>query len=253
MSSEQIDDRRVALITGCCGGIGQALVEVFADAGYRVIGVDQDASAPARVDEYLRMDLRQFADDAQYRDAECAKIRAVLPTGNLHALINNAAVQITDRFERLTVDQWQQTLDVNLLAPALLIRSLLDELKSAHGTVVNVSSIHARLTKPGFAAYATSKAALAGLTRALAVECAPAIRVNAVEPAAVDTPMLRKGFADQPDLPGVLADFHPVGRIGRPQEIAAACLYLCSDSAQFINGSVISLDGGAGSRLHDPV
>jgi len=133
-----------------------------------------------------------------------------------------------------------------------LTQVLLPALERGRGSIVNVASVHANLTKPGFVAYATSKAALVGLTRSLAVDLGRRVRVNAVLPAATATPMLSAG------LPGAgavdaLGAGHPLGRIARPEEVAAAVVYLSSEGASFITGAVLAVDGGVGARLHDPV
>jgi NAD(P)-dependent dehydrogenase (short-subunit alcohol dehydrogenase family) len=118
--------------------------------------------------------------------------------------------------------------------------------------VVNIGSIHSALTKPRFTCYATSKAALGGLTRSLAVELGGTVRVNELNPAATDTPMLRAGFEGKPGAFERLAAVHPAGRIAAPDEVARAALFLTSDAASFINGESLRVDGGVGVRLHDP-
>jgi NAD(P)-dependent dehydrogenase (short-subunit alcohol dehydrogenase family) len=121
------------------------------------------------------------------------------------------------------------------------------------GVIVNVGSVHAHATKPGFAAYATSKAALHGLTRALALDLAPAIRVVTIAPAAIDTDMLRAGFESLPESFAALQGVHPLERIGSPKEIGEAIVWLASSEAAFMTGSTLWMDGGVLSRLHDPV
>jgi NAD(P)-dependent dehydrogenase (short-subunit alcohol dehydrogenase family) len=134
-----------------------------------------------------------------------------------------------------------------------LTQKLFSLLEKARGSVVNISSIHAKLTKPEFSCYATSKAALLGLTKSMAVELGSKVRINAICPAAVSTPMLLAGFDGQSEAYEILSSMHPVGRIAEPSEVAKLALFLASKDAQFINGSSLELDGGIGSRLHDPV
>ena len=141
---------------------------------------------------------------------------------------------------------------MNLFAPFALIRGLLPQLKRAQGSVVNIASVHAHLTKPGFAAYATSKHALVGLTKSLAVDLAGAVRVNCINPAATATPMLIAGFEGRSEAMESLADMHPSGRIAEPLEVARAAVFLASESASFINGAALDVDGAIGARLHDP-
>ena len=168
------------------------------------------------------------------------------------AVVHNAAVQRLGPFEQLRLPDWQHTLDVNLTAPVAISRALLPQLKRQRGSIVHIGSIHSQLTKPGFTAYATSKAALAGLTRAMAVELGGSVRVNAIEPAAIATPMLEAGFAKNPDLRAQLDEFHPIGSIGSPDDVARTVLFLLDPANSFLNGCVLALGGGIHSRLHDP-
>ena len=184
---------KTAIVTGAAGGIGAALCAAFGQAGYRVIGCDLREGA-SNCDVFLQFDLRALSTSASDRDAVLGRIREALGGDGVAALVNNAAVQVLGSADTLTADDWRATLDVNLLAPFLLTQGLLPELERAGGSVVNVASVHAHLTKPGFVAYATSKAALVGLTRSLAVDLGSRVRVNAVLPAATATPMLLAGL-----------------------------------------------------------
>jgi NAD(P)-dependent dehydrogenase (short-subunit alcohol dehydrogenase family) len=245
--------QRLALVTGAAGGIGRALVRAFGAAGYEVIATDCLAR-PEGLDcaLYLEADLARTVRDVPYAATVFDRVRDRAGAGGLHALVNNAALQVLGGLDDLSLDDWQRTLDVNLLAPFLWTQALRAELEAARGCVVNVSSIHARLTKRNFVAYATSKAALSGMTRALAVDAGARIRVNAIEPAAIDTPMLRAGFEGDPAGFDRLEAFHPAGRIGRPDEVAALAVALCRGDLGFANGSCVALDGAIGGRLHDP-
>jgi NAD(P)-dependent dehydrogenase (short-subunit alcohol dehydrogenase family) len=122
----------------------------------------------------------------------------------------------------------------------------------AKGCVINISSIHARLTKPNFVAYATSKAALSGMTRAMAVDLGGRVRVNAIEPAAISTDMLKAGFKDHPEQYAALEQCHPLGRIGTPEEVAALALSIVDGELRFLHGACVGMDGGISARLHDP-
>lgn len=243
---------RTAVVTGAIGGIGVALCVAFKEAGYRVIGCDiRDGHAPC--DAFLRFDLRMLSASDSDRRAIIDGIREALGDQGLTALVNNAALQVLGSTDALTLDDWRATLDTNLLAPFLLTQGLLADLERGRGSVVNVASVHANLTKPGFAAYATSKAALVGLTRSLAVDLGGRVRVNAVLPAATATPMLLAGFEGAPAAFEQLGAMHPLGRIARPEEVAAAVVYLASDAASYVTGAVLAVDGGVSSRLHDPL
>lgn len=245
--------RRFCLITGVAGGIGQATAAAFAKSGYAVIGTDQVPMPPELpVAAYLQADLDRTVTDIPYADEVMSKLRTVLGSAGLHVLVNNAAVQRLGGSRSLTRADWLTTLNVNVMAPFLWSQALLPELETAGGSVVNISSIHARLTKPDFVAYATSKAALSGLTRAMAVDLGGRVRVNAVEPAAVSTAMLRAGFEGQPNAYAQLEACHPQGRVGTPEEIAALVLAITSGELRFLHGACIGIDGGIASRIHDP-
>lgn len=163
--------KKYALVTGSAGGIGKAIVQTFANQGYSVIGLD---CTPLPADflgqNYLQLDLERIVDDISFRVQTLDNIKRHLRGAGLGVLVNNAAVQILGGVDTLSLADWQRTLHVNLLAPFLLIQGLLSELEAAQGCVINISSIHARLTKANFVSYATSKAALSGMTRALAVD-----------------------------------------------------------------------------------
>jgi NAD(P)-dependent dehydrogenase (short-subunit alcohol dehydrogenase family) len=240
------------IVTGALGGIGRALCSVFRSQGCRVVGTDKTTSGEPTAD-VLPIDLSRICSDPAYFSVSVDALQKALGDFRLRALINNAAVQITRPVEELTGSDWQATFQVNVIAPFLLSQAFLRRLQADKGCVVNIVSIHATLTKPGFAAYATSKAALAGLTRSLAVELGTRVRVNAIAPAAVDTPMLREGFAGRPHLLDSLGHAHPIGRIATAEEIATAAAFLASDQAEFITGTVLHVDGGISARLHDPV
>ena len=244
--------KRIALITGANGGIGRVLCTAFRDAGWRIIASDQDETSESSADTYIAVNLARLCRDATYQSEKLACLRAELSNGGLHVLINNAATQIVAPAEQLTTDDWHTTLDVNLIAPFLLTQALLTELQKAQGSVINIASIHARLTKPHFTAYATSKAALIGLTRSLAVELGDRVRVNAICPAAIATSMLEAGFDSNPLGLAKLASYHPSSCIGATEDVARAALFLAEASSSFLNGTVIGLDGGIASRLHDP-
>ncbi len=242
------------IITGANGGIGQALCKIFSENEYQVIALDRYASAKEKLlcKEYIQIDLCQFVKDEVYARKIIVLIQDIINAHSLNAVINNAAVQILGGVDTLTRDNWHETLNVNLLAPFFLVQSLRNELESSKGSVVNISSIHAKLTKKDFVAYATSKAALSGMTRAMAVDLGPRIRVNAIEPAAIETDMLKAGFVDDAKY-RLLQDCHPVGRLGRVCEVARLALFLCGDQTEFVSGSCFNLDGGISSRLFDPV
>jgi NAD(P)-dependent dehydrogenase (short-subunit alcohol dehydrogenase family) len=250
-----MDNRQIVLITGCNGGIGKDLCRVFKASGYIVSGTDRHAQCQAECELYLPCDLQKLATDesvqGSFRDAvsEFAKQRSA----HLKAMVNNAAAQMIGSLETLSIAEFELSLQVNVLAPFVLAKLFNIELRQIGGAIVNIGSIHSKLTKPGFSAYSTSKTALAGLTRALALEFCGDVTVNTISPAATKTDMLLDGFKDSPEKYKELAAHHPVGRIAEPEEIAQLALFLCSENARFITGADLAIDGGIGGRLHDPV
>jgi NAD(P)-dependent dehydrogenase (short-subunit alcohol dehydrogenase family) len=243
---------QAVVITGAAGGIGQALCQLFKQQGYVVIASDRIAAEGLPCDAFVQADLQTLCQVTEYRQQVIQTIRGHLRGEGLHGLINNAAVQIVKATDDLTVEDWHITLDVNLLAPFLLTQALLPELEQASGSVVNVASIHAQLTKPGFVCYATSKAALVGLTKSMAVDLGPRVRVNAICPAAVETPMLLAGFEGQPEALEELLAKHPLKTIGKPKEIAEVALFLVSPRSSFMTGEIVGISGGIAARLNDP-
>jgi NAD(P)-dependent dehydrogenase (short-subunit alcohol dehydrogenase family) len=241
------------LITGAAGGIGRALAKVFVDAGFCVIAIDS-VSDPKNIccNHYLQVDLSKTVYDKNYANNIFDCLSKIIKMNGLSVLINNAAVQILGGVDSLTRENWQHTLSVNLLAPFIWVQALLPHIESVCGCIINISSIHARLTKKNYVAYATSKAALSGMTRAMAVDLEARVRVNAIEPAAIDTDMLKAGFEKSTEAYQQLQKFHPMQRIGTPEEVARAALWLSSSSSAFIHGECLSLDGGISKLLHDP-
>lgn len=241
-----------AIITGALGGIGRALCEEFSLAGYSVIGIDRaDGDLPGAT--LFREDVRDLVATPARRAAFTEKLSAVIGDAPVAVLVNNAAIQILGPTEDVSLDDWRETLDTNLLAPFVLSQMLLSRLSQARGSVINIASVHANATKPGFICYATSKAALVGLTKSMAVDLGPKLRVNAILPAAVSTPMLLQGFAGKEVEFLELGDAHPLQRIAAPKEVAQAAVFLASDAAAFMTGACLQLDGGVSARLHDPV
>lgn len=251
---------RFVLITGAAGGIGRATVKLFAASGWRVIGVDR-----LPFDENMPGDV--FPTDGLYIQSDIsvgANLESIFAqtsafTNTLDALVNNAALQVAKPVLETSVEEWDAVMASNLRSVFLGVKLAHPLLKTAGGgAVVNVSSVHAVATSANIAAYAASKGGLVALTRALAIEFAPDnIRVNAMLPGAVDTPMLRAGLnrghvqgGDIQTRLDNLARKTVNGRVGRPEEIAHAIYFLADETqSSFMTGQALIVDGGATARL----
>jgi NAD(P)-dependent dehydrogenase (short-subunit alcohol dehydrogenase family) len=249
------DKNRSMLITGAAGGIGRATVRVFTDHGWKVIGVDRaefGEGFPAS-GLFIRADI----SEPDNIDRIYAQAREFSST--LDAVVNNAAYQVSKPLIETSVEEWDATMASNLRSVFLGARLAYPLFKAAGGgAIVNVSSVHAVATSVNISAYAASKGGLLALTRAMAIEFAPDnIRVNAILPGAVDTPMLRDGLArghlggsSLTDRLENLARKTVNGRIGKPEEIARTILFLAdNDQSSFITGQALIVDGGATARL----
>lgn len=241
--------KKIALITGVLGGIGKELAIAFKEAGFYVYGLDVRASKVSEADEFIQFDLNEFAKGEKYyiewNTIFSSKIKS------LDVLINNAAVQRLGSLKTLNLNDWQETLNVNLTGPLLLAQLFLPFLEQVSGSIINIGSIHQQLTKPNFVSYATSKSALIGLTKAMAVDLQGKVRVNAISPAAIETDMLKAGFNNDESALNELRKIHPVQRIGYPKDVAKMALFLASENSGFIHGANLTLDGGISSVLKD--
>jgi NAD(P)-dependent dehydrogenase (short-subunit alcohol dehydrogenase family) len=247
--------QRVMLITGAAGGVGRATVTFFAEAGWRVIGVDRADFGPGFPDQGLFI----CADISNPAELAGVYAQAHGFSACLDAVVNNAAIQISKPLLETTVEEWDLAMASNLRSVFLGTKLAHPLLKAAGGgAIVNVSSVHAVATSVNVASYAASKGGLLALTRAMAIEFAPDnIRVNAILPGAVDTPMLRSGL-DRGHLSGGsmmdrlenLARKTVNGRVGKPEEIAHAIHFLADNTqSSFMTGQAMIVDGGATCRL----
>ena len=185
---------KLCVITGASGSLGVALSNAYLDCGYKVFGID--LVEPTTLDniEYYCADLNRIVDDQKEKEYLFEAINTWKAEAEISVLVNNAAFQHVSTQHPIEIDKFKQSLNVNLIAPYILTAHLSNDLEKTKGSVINISSIHAKLTKPGFSFYASSKAALSMLTKSLAIDFGGKFRVNCIEPAAIDTKMLRDGF-----------------------------------------------------------
>jgi NAD(P)-dependent dehydrogenase (short-subunit alcohol dehydrogenase family) len=249
MSSTSPSERKTLILTGASRGIGHATVKRFASAGWRVITCSRHPfpeNCPWEMgpEDHIQVDL-SHAEDTEGAIAEM-RHRLADQRGHLNALVNNAGISPKGaEGERLgtletPLDDWRRVFQVNFFAPVLLARGLLAELERAQGSVVNVTSIAGGRVHPfAGAAYATSKAALAGLTREMATDFGPrGVRVNAISPGEIDTSIL------SPGTDRIVNEQIPLRRLGEPQEVAKAIYFLCTDQSSYVNGAELHINGG---------
>ena len=241
-------ERRTLILTGASRGIGHATVKRFSSAGWRVITCSrqpfpEDCPWEAGPEDHIEIDLANPADVE--RGIGEMRERLKEQGGRLDALVNNAAISPKKaggaRLNSIdtAIEDWQRVFQVNFYAPVMLARGLLDELKRAKGSVVNVTSIAGSRVHPfAGAAYATSKAALAALTREMAADFGPlGVRVNAISPGEIETSILSPGT--EKIIPQI-----PLRRLGQPEEVARAIYFLCTDASSYVTGAEIHINGG---------
>lgn len=248
------DLKRTVVITGASGGVGGACVEHFHAQGWQVWCIDRrplPANLPDGVN-FIEADIAIAPEVETLVDQLLSRLE-----GGLHALVNNAALQITKPLAETTSQEWDEVHAINLRAPFLLTKGLYPALAKAHGAVVNVSSVHALATSSDIGAYASTKGGLLALTRSMAIEFArDGVRANAVLPGATDTPMLDAGL-QRSQVPGTraqrksqLAGKILLNRLATPAEIASV-IYFLADGQQssYVTGQSLVVDGGALARL----
>jgi NAD(P)-dependent dehydrogenase (short-subunit alcohol dehydrogenase family) len=249
---------KVALVTGGASGIGRATALLFAAEGAAVVVCDVDGNKGQEVVETIRQrgGRAEFvqADVSKAVDAERAVALATRVFGGLDCLVNNAGVCITGSTQDTEESVWDKVLSVNLKSVWLCAKYAIGAMrKRGKGAIVNIGSTASLVGLPDLAAYCASKGGVANLTRAMALDTARfGIRVNCVCPGHINTP-LASGFVNaQADPQAFVQEFivksHPLGRMGEPEEVARAALFLCSDDSSFVTGAVLAVDGGYTAR-----
>jgi NAD(P)-dependent dehydrogenase (short-subunit alcohol dehydrogenase family) len=240
-------DGKIAMVTGAARGIGRAIAARFVDEGAHVVLVDLDRAAGERTCAELALRGRVRFDELDVADevAVTAVIDAAVTWGGgLDIVVNNAGIANPARrpLGELTLEEWWRVLDSNLTGPMLVARAAEPHLRRRRGAIVNISSTRAVMSEPNTFAYSASKGGLDALTHALAISLGPDIRVNAIAPGWIAT----EGYDDLRDFDHLQ---HPAGRVGNPEDIAAAVAYLASAEAGFVTGTVLTVDGGMTHKM----
>lgn len=246
MSRDRDLEGKVAVVTGAAMGIGAATATLLSSLGASVVLVDR---APATLAGSDGPNEAVRADVATAAGAAAAATAAIDGFGGIDILVNAAGIQ---RYgDALTTDEavWDEVMAVNVKSIFLMAKACLPSLIERKGTIVNVGSVQSVGAFRGAVAYVTSKAAVANLTRALAADFAPDVRVNAVGPGSVDTPMLRNAAAelaadDPAEALRSWGSLHPLARIAQPDEVAEAIAFLAGPRSSFVTGSLLMVDGG---------
>ncbi len=240
---------RVAIVTGAGRGIGKAIAERLAEAGAKVIVADIDLANAQKTSEGIN-ERHQNSIAVEVDVTKSSSVNSLLAKtletyGQVDILVNNAGIMYRTRILNLPLEEWEQTIDVNLTGPFRCIKAVLPLMKErGFGRIVNISSSAGRsVSTLGGAHYTASKAGLLGLTRAVAKEMAPfGITVNAICPGLIDTDMVRKTTTPQ-NLQDFLDSF-PARRIGKPEEIGDLVVFLCTEKASYITGASLDINGG---------
>ena len=238
-----MSEDRVVLVTGAAQGIGAAIAAQFLTEGLRVASfdlVERDKEGDGARVLILR------GDAAIEDDARQAVESTIQTFGRLDVLVNNVGIEVNGTVVDQSADEWDRHVAVNLRSAFLFSKYAIPFMeRSCGGSIINIASVHSFVSWPRCAAYDATKAGLLGLTRAMALDHGKAgIRVNAVAPGYIRTPLLEKWFAAGAAVEDEVLLFHPLGRIGTPSDVAEAVAFLASDRASFITGTCLTVDGG---------
>jgi len=249
---------KVALVTGGASGIGKAIASLFAAEGASVTIADVNDERGKKTSSELKAKggkaLFVHADVSRRKDAEGAVEAAVREYGRLNILVNNAGIVVYKNLVDHSEEDWDRVLDINLKGIFLMSKYAIPHIaKAGGGAIVNIASVHGVSTVPKLTSYAASKAGVIGLTRSMALEFIPdKIRINCILPGAINTDMVvpdMSAFASREEAVKASARIEPMGRVGGPEEIAQAALFLASDRSSFATGAPFIIDGGLLARI----
>jgi NAD(P)-dependent dehydrogenase (short-subunit alcohol dehydrogenase family) len=246
-------DSKSALVTGASSGIGASIAAAMAASGARVAISGRDKKRLSAVAVEIEAAGGEAVIVAGDLTAEGAPQRTVADTveafGGLDVLAHVAGIMALGPIAETPVESLDRQYEANVRAPFLLTQAALPHLKESRGSVIFISSMAALAAFPESSAYSASKGAIESLSRQLSVELAPAgIRVNAIAPGEIDTPMNARYYEENPGFVDEVKEFTPAGRLGTPEDIAPAAVFLASDAARFIYGVTVPVDGGQMAR-----
>jgi len=247
-------DKHIAVITGAASGIGRAIAKGFAREGARVVLLDINEQAAREVVKEIRdagASAESFRLDVTRRE-DCFLVAKEIAAkvGQVSVLVNNAGINRRNAFAsdpQAVIKDWQDVMAVNLNGVFNVTLAFLDQLRATKGRIVNIGSIQSfvHVRTPNSPAYTTSKHGVLGFTRALAAELGKdGVRVNAIGPGLIETPLNEKVRAGNPELVKIFLEHTPLGRTGKPEDIVGPAIFLACDLSAYVTGSIIMADGG---------
>lgn len=248
---------RVAIVTGAAKGIGWGIARVMSQEGAKVVIVDWDEkmgeTSAAEINKAGGEAIFVKCDVSNEEEVEAMVQKALERFGKIDILVNNAGIGVYKPLLEASSADWDRCLGVNLKGVFLCSRYVIPQMqKIGKGSIVNISSVHSFQTVNGVAPYAASKGGITALTRSMAIDYGPSIRVNSIAPGWVLTPLIQSIFDSYPDPAGqqrAVEQRQVMKRIGRPEDIGKAAVFLASDDADFITGTQLFVDGGLTAQL----
>jgi NAD(P)-dependent dehydrogenase (short-subunit alcohol dehydrogenase family) len=245
-------DDKVAIVTGAGSGIGRGTAILFAKEGAKVIIADNDRKGGVEASEIIKKDsIAEFIETDVTKEEDIKQMVSftINRFGRIDILFNNAGIEISKSATETTQEEWDRMQDINLRAVFLGCKYAIHEMiKTGGGSIINTASVAAILAFPNHAAYCAAKAGVMMLTKQLALDYASKnIRVNCISPGGIDTPLLRRNFDESPnpkELEETIIKMCPIQRLGKPEDVAKAALFLASDDSSYVTGHSLVVDGG---------